>query len=135
MGIPICKNSNAAISLVTHCRVMPDVLSLLRIDRKGRCFGRLEVAGIAVGTVAAITKACAGAARAVPNVTALFVLDVTIGDKEGSRMFLVEEEPPPVIGIDAFGSGFRDVDIDCWESDGLVIVVGRLNDLRRFPCN
>jgi hypothetical protein len=109
--MPICKNSKAAISLVTHCRLLIGVVeSLLMIDRKGRCFDRLDViagiaraVAIAVATAAVVVivlvlaEVCTEEAAVVtvvapPNVTALFALGIPIpplalvaGDKEGSR--------------------------------------------------
>ncbi len=112
MGIPICKNSRAAISLVTHCRVIPEVLSLFRIDRKGLCFDRLDIAGSAGGIVGVPICGCEVAAAAVPKEMALFdlgilgePLNLDIGDREISFLFETEESLPPIIG---------DVDTDCW---------------------
>ena len=102
MGMPICKNSRAAISRVTHCRVILDVLSLFRIDRKGRCFDRLEIVGSTGATAGLLIDDCDGAAAAVPNVTALFdlgifgkSLNLEIGDKEESFRKASEGVSPP----------------------------------------
>ena len=119
--MPICKNSRAAISLVTHCRLF-DVESLLIIDRKGLCFDRLDIVGIVAGEAGASVGACCWCGKTAlvpaPSDTAFFdvatMLLFFFGEyKESAGLLFEVATISPVIVTAAFAdmAGGDDTDV------------------------